>query len=250
MAVLASQRDVTAERQAERLHRELFQGCRVPMLFIDPQDGAIRDANPAAAAHYGHSPERLRAMRIAEINCLAPEEVSAEMEEAHARRRSHFLFRHRLASGEVRDVEVHSGPVDLGDRRLRYSIVHDITERRAAERALREGERKYRRLVESTPAGLWMIDAEGRTLEVNPALCPMLGREPEWLLGRRLLDLVDGEEGAQIGELIAGTAAGDQRRFEVGLRHRDGRLVPTLFNATALREEGARWPAPSRSSAT
>ena len=48
-----------------------------------------------------------------------------------------FLFRHRLADGTIRDVEVYSGPVTIEGRKLLYSIVHDITERKRAEESLR-----------------------------------------------------------------------------------------------------------------
>src|SRR5207237_1825021 len=74
---------------------------------------------------------------ITEINVLAPADTVAEMAHAVAEERSYSLFRHRLASGEVRDVEVHSSPVDVGGRRLLYSIIHDVTDRKRAEEALR-----------------------------------------------------------------------------------------------------------------
>jgi len=47
-----------------------------------------------------------------------------------------FYFKHRLASGKIRDVEVYSGPIKVYDRELLYSIIHDITKRKQAELAL------------------------------------------------------------------------------------------------------------------
>ncbi|NJR41939.1 MAG: hypothetical protein HC767_04065, partial [Akkermansiaceae bacterium] len=66
--------------------------------------------------------DRLRALRITDLNTLPVDEVQAELARAGAQQRTLVEFRHRLASGELRDVEVHSGPVQLGSRRLLFSI--------------------------------------------------------------------------------------------------------------------------------
>ncbi|MEW6489196.1 MAG: PAS domain S-box protein [Thermodesulfobacteriota bacterium] len=140
---LAVKEDVTERKEreqalaeSEQRYRSLFEGNHAAMLLIDPASGAIVDANPAACAYYGHSREELTALKITDINTLTQEEVFAEM--ARAQQRRHFSFRHRLSSGEVRDVEVYSGPLDLKGRKLLYSIVVDVTDRVRAERELRE----------------------------------------------------------------------------------------------------------------
>jgi len=123
-----------AESPIDDLHRQFFERNRAVQLLIDPATGAIVDANPAACAFYGFDRERLRSLRIGDINTEPGDQVSAAMAQAEAEARTFFPFRHRLASGEERDVEVHSGPVELGARRLLFSIVHDVTELRRAER--------------------------------------------------------------------------------------------------------------------
>jgi two-component sensor histidine kinase len=56
------------------------------------------------------------------------------MAEAEEERRSHFHFRHRLADGQLRDVEVYSSPVEWDGARRLYSIIIDVTERSLAEK--------------------------------------------------------------------------------------------------------------------
>jgi len=80
----------------------------------------------------------LKMRRIDEINTLKREEVFAEMQLALSEKRNYFLFRHRLADGTIRDVEVYSGPIPLKGKRLLYSIVHDITERKKADQQVKE----------------------------------------------------------------------------------------------------------------
>ncbi|MCU7923458.1 MAG: PAS domain S-box protein [Candidatus Thiodiazotropha sp. (ex Dulcina madagascariensis)] len=117
-----------ALEESEARFRSLFQNSKAVQLLIDPDGGRIIDANRAAENYYGYHRKRLLRMSILEINMLSEQEVLAEMNQAKAEERDHFFFRHRLADGEVRDVEVHSGPINLQGRSLLYSIIHDVTD--------------------------------------------------------------------------------------------------------------------------
>jgi len=99
------------------------------MMLIDPDSGAIVDANNAASVFYGYAKDQLISMRISDINVLTPQEIEKEMKAAAAEQRNYFVFRHRLSSGEIRNVEVFSYPVLVGNRRLLFSIVHDVTDK-------------------------------------------------------------------------------------------------------------------------
>ena len=123
-----------ALQESEALFRSMFEHHAAVKLLIDPESGSIVDANDAAAHFYGWSRERLRQMRIQDINTLPPDELRAEMAKAKAQERTRFEFRHRRADGSVRDVEVFSGKVVAAGRDLLFSIVHDITERKRLER--------------------------------------------------------------------------------------------------------------------
>lgn len=144
MAVMAMVRDITDEqrtlaalRESEARYRSLFTGNHAVMLLIDPVDGSIVDANPAACAYYGIPVDRLTKMRVSQINVASPEEISSEMENAATSRRRRFIFKHRLADGTIRDVEVYSGPIVIDGRELLYSIIFDITDKMAAEAEIR-----------------------------------------------------------------------------------------------------------------
>ncbi|EHQ36217.1 hybrid sensor histidine kinase/response regulator [Methanoplanus limicola] len=136
-------RDITGRRQAERALREseahfrdLFRNHAAVKMVIDPKDGRITDANPAAVKFYGWSEEELKRMRIHDINTLTPEEIDREIKRATEEGKIHFEFRHRRADGSVRDVDVYSTKITINKKTLLYSIIHDITERKQAESAL------------------------------------------------------------------------------------------------------------------
>jgi len=126
-----------ALRERQELFERIFVANSAVKLLIDPVEGWIVDANPAAAAFYGYPLETLRTLRVTDLNTLSPEDVAKEMERAKQEKRSHFLFPHRLASGEIRDVEVYSSRIAVNGRTLLLSLIHDITDRRQAEAALR-----------------------------------------------------------------------------------------------------------------
>ncbi|MDI6875859.1 MAG: PAS domain S-box protein [Methanomicrobiales archaeon] len=127
-----------ALRESEGRYRSIFEESHAAMLLIDPDTGKIVDANPAASVYYGYSRDRLKTMKITDINTLNAHEVFREMTDAKAGRKRLFRFRHRLASGEIRDVDVFSGTVTIQGRELLHSIIHDMTDARKAEEALKE----------------------------------------------------------------------------------------------------------------
>lgn len=136
--------DITERRETEQSQREsdaryrgIFENEHTVILVIDPQDGAIVDANPAATAFYGWAREKICGKKIGEINLLPPVELQEQMNRTVRREAGHFMFRHRLADGSVRDVEVFSGPIALEGRTLLLSFVRDITERKVAEERAR-----------------------------------------------------------------------------------------------------------------
>lgn len=106
---------------------QFFNTHTNPMLVINPASGQIVDANPAAARFYGYPRQQLRQMTIQQINVLTPEQIAAERELARVELRNFFIFRHRLASGELRTVEVYSHPYAFNDLTLLISVINDIT---------------------------------------------------------------------------------------------------------------------------
>jgi len=111
------------------LYKSLFENSHSVMLIIHPGSGAIIDANKAACSFYQYPKDKLINMTMLDINILPGEKVQKEMQRANLEQRNYFNFRHKLAKGEIRDVEVYSSPIVLGNQKVLYSIVHDITDR-------------------------------------------------------------------------------------------------------------------------
>ena len=119
----------SALAESENRYRRIFEDNSSVMFLLDPKTGKIVNANAAACRYYGYSKDRLLSMAIFDINDLSRDEVFAEMEAVRLERKRQFFFRHRLSNGEIRNVEVHSGPIWAEGRQLLYSTIHDINDR-------------------------------------------------------------------------------------------------------------------------
>jgi PAS domain S-box-containing protein len=128
----------TALRESEASYRRQFSENFAVMLLIDPENGAIIDANNRAINFYGYSRETLLTMRITDINQLPEEDIRAAMAFGDTGAGASFEFKHRLADGRIRDVEVFSSLIIFTKRRLIHSIILDITARKRAEETLQQ----------------------------------------------------------------------------------------------------------------
>jgi PAS domain S-box-containing protein len=151
-----------ALRESEERYSLLFHNYHTPMLLIDPTSARVVDANPAACTFYGWPRESMINMDVTNINVSPAQTVLANMQQAiRSSGSQRFLFQHRLANGQIRDVEVHSGPIRIGQKEYLFSIINDITERLGAEQALRESEARFRSLADAMPQLVWTAQADG-----------------------------------------------------------------------------------------
>ncbi len=126
-----------ALRESEKQYRAFFENNHAIMLLTDPKSERIIDANPAAGDFYGYPLDVMRSMNMSQINDLNPDEMFAEMRRSMDEGRTYFIVRHRLASGELRDVEVYSGPIMVQGVQRLYSVIHDVTKRIELEQEMK-----------------------------------------------------------------------------------------------------------------
>jgi PAS domain-containing protein len=97
-----------------------------------------------------------------------------------AAERDYFLSSHRLASGEIREVEVHSGPIEVGGQALLLSTIHDVSGRRKLDETLL----MHAQAVGASMDGIAILDGQERFAYVNAAHAGIYGfSKAEDLLG-------------------------------------------------------------------
>ena len=116
----------------------------------------------------------------------------------------------------------------------------DITQQKKAEEKLRQSEKKYRTLLETTSQGYWMVNPELKNIEVNQALCKMLGCRCDEILGKTPFDFVDDENRKIFVEQLSKIAVIPYRSYEITLKKKNGQDLNAYINATTIRDESGK----------
>ena len=123
-------------KESEQRYGSLFQKNQSTMLLLNPDTGLIVDANQAAVHFYGYSFEQLTSMYISEINTLPTDKTELNLKSVLNTKLKHFYFKHIMADGTVKDVEVYSEKIWFGGKELLYSIIYDISELKKTQQEL------------------------------------------------------------------------------------------------------------------
>ncbi len=123
-------------------YKALYYENKAIILLTDSIVGEIVDANKAALHFYGYTLEEITKLRIDDINILLVKEKQFEKQKAKKEGRNFHLYKHRLASGEVRHVQEYSGFIRNSDKSLQYLLIHDVTQQIEAENQLIEAKEK------------------------------------------------------------------------------------------------------------
>ena len=232
----------TAKLAAQEGHyRALITKPGVPMLVIDPATGAILEANPAACAFYGYGAEEMQHLRVTDINQLPPAQVEAAVAEATRHSSTRFCVPHKLANHKVREVEVHSSPIEMGGRPVLFCIVQDITEPRRAQESLAKESRKNRAFLRNASDGIHILDADGNILEVSDSFGEMLGYSRDELIGMNMGQVDAFYTPDEVSSLIRqGLAAKERAIFETHHRRKDGSIIEVEISAQSLEMDGER----------
>ncbi len=142
----------------------------------------------------------------------------------HAR---HEELELRLAEAEATIAALLSGQVD--------AVVHPLSKTpvllAVAQQALHESEERYRRIVETTNEGVWMIDVHNKTTFMNRRMAQMLGCEADMGIGRSPLEFLDEAGRATLAAHIANPIS---HQVEVAYVRQDGTKISTLLEATPI----------------
>ena len=109
------------------------------------------------------------------------------------------------------------------------AFVLDITQRKQAEE-------RHSMVLKTAMDGFWVVDAQGRILEVNDAFCQITGYDREELLKMSIRDLEAVETPKEVADHIRRNIVAGSSRFEARQRRKDGRIIDLEVSVTYLGE--------------
>ena len=165
--------------------RLLFMNNPQPMWVYELETLKFLEVNEAATEHYGYSHDEFLNMGISDIR--PPEDLPRLMEDVKTVRsqlQHSGEWKHILKDGRLIEVAIASHTLQFCGKLAALVVIHDITEQKKSEAALREAEQKYRHIFEEAMVGIFQSTPQGRFISANNAMARMFGYDsPEELIG-------------------------------------------------------------------
>ncbi|MGE0081098.1 MAG: EAL domain-containing protein [Thiohalomonadaceae bacterium] len=197
---------ITAIETKEQHYRTLFELSPFGIAIIDPGTLRVLDCNAVAHQQLGYSRNEFIGLAVLDFDpSIGSEGAYAQVEKLRLDGYTQFVTRNITKDGELRDVHVQLQSLNSGGRNVIYAIHHDITDRMAAERELEAHRERLEELVaartaelaasnrrlelsdivfQTTVEGVFVTNAAGDILMVNPAFTAITGYSPEEAVGR------------------------------------------------------------------
>ncbi len=237
-------RDTTQQRESEARFTELFETLQEGVYFTTPE-GKLLDANPALVRMLGYnSKEELLEVKVTDLY-LDPAQRAAELGELEREGTVHgreVTLRRKDGSTAI-CLDTSTAIRDPLGRIVRcQGTLLDITQRREMEKRLHAEREFARRLVDSFPDLIVVLDDQRRYTYVSPRIKEALGYQPEELLGHTLVERTHPEDSPALLELYSDLIAGKRTHgiVEYRTRHKQGDWRLFRASASPLYDEQAR----------
>jgi PAS domain S-box-containing protein len=249
--IIAFGRDVTdrkaAEEALERSNarwRAMIENAHDIVTILDPE-GRMGYQSPALTRVTGFRPEELEGASA--FDYMHPDDapaVGAEFQRVLSAPGSvghaEYRFRHKDGSWRLLEAFGRTLAPASAEQGL-VANIRDITERRAAERAVQESEEHFRRLIENTSDLVTFADADGTVRYHSPSLTALLGYPPGSHVGRSSFDIIHRDDVARTRAVFEGLVAhpGTTGVLVYRLRHVDGTWRTVESIARTIHPESA-----------
>ncbi|MDW7733241.1 MAG: PAS domain S-box protein [Methanolobus sp.] len=177
-------------KEAEMRYRTLFDQSPDGVLIIDPLTGIAVEFNEAAHSMLGYTREEFKQLRIFDYEAKETfDEMKYHVETVLSEGKDDFETRHRTKNGEIRDFFVTVQKLELAGKVVFHCIFHDLTDRRQAEEALRESERRSREILQKIQLVGIMLDVHGNIVFCNDFLLKLTGWHRDEIIGRNWIKI-------------------------------------------------------------
>ena len=244
--VFAAARDVTESKKARLQLARLaaIVTSSQDAIFTKDFDDIVTSWNAAAEALYGYSAEEMTGRDAAVLAPPGREDEPRELAERvrYGKQVTGFETQRRRKDGSLVDVALTMSPVlDPANDIVAVSVIgYDISERRRAERELRQSEEKFAAAFHTSPDLMAITRlSDGTILEVNEAYSRLLGYTRAESIGKTNSKLSLWADPASRATFIASLKeSGQIDEFETRLQYEDGTLLTCIASARTIELQG------------
>ena len=227
-------------QQQQRLLTEAMDRS-LDAIFGINQEGRFIFVNRAACDALGYDQRTLLALSVWNIDPhIRPEDWPGRWHKIQANGANREETSLQRQDGSLVPVEIHSGLVHFENQTVIFTYARDITERKAAERALRLSEDKFSKVFQASPDAINITGADGAFMDINEAFTRMSGWTREEVLGRTTLDIgiwANLQDRERALGLIK--AQGYFTGLDIPFRMKDGCIRHGLISGLVIQVDGA-----------
>lgn len=243
---ITERKRIAAELEQQRAFLRNVIDVSPNMIFVKDYDGRFVLVNRSLATVYNTTIDALIGKTDAEINPIRTEVADFLADDRLVITSGKMLFKEEPITnftGQTRWLQTTKVPIVSADGKAKYvlGVSTDITERKAAEEALRASEGKYRSLVETMRGGLAVFDTDFRTTFVNDRFCELLGYTRAEVIGQQPLRFVEAADIPLVQSHLERRQNAESTTYEIPVRHKDGQLIYLLIAGSPLLDQQGNY---------
>lgn len=214
-----------ALRKSEEKYRAIFESFH-DVYYRTDKEGLVTVISPSVRTHAGYDPEDIIGHPVTDFY-LNPEDREIfiqKLKETGAVNDYELKLKAKDGSVIETSMSAHITVGDDGESTGVEGILRDISERKQAEKALKESEEKYRDLIENLSEVIYSLDASGKVLYVSPAIQSLAGYAPKEVIGQNFAGIIHADDLGRATKIIQKILQGESASNEYRIRAKSGKI--------------------------
>ncbi|HJX33889.1 MAG TPA: PAS domain S-box protein [Desulfatiglandales bacterium] len=229
--------------ESEEKYRRLFIEAQDGIFIADAETGVLVDCNNEAIRLVGRDRSELIGQHQKILHPPSKDNKNySDTFKMHLKESEGEILETQVitSTGEIKDVAIKANIVHVGNREFLQGIFHDITNRKLAEEALRESEKKYRTILESIEEGYYETDIQGNFTFFNDSMCKISGYTRDELVRMNYRDFLGPEPGKNVYKIFNKIYQTGQpaRIIDYEFIKKDGSKISIEASASLIRDSG------------